>query len=587
MIAKGRKLALVIGNSSYTKAIELDSPQRDANAVSNALKILGYNVLLGINLDYASTAKIIEQFLVAIRGGSPEVCLFYYSGHGLQINRTNFIVPIDFDSDHQQTVAKLVSIQGIMEDITGADYVRIILLDACRTGTTTEEREEFKANFEDRLVSKAIDVRGVLKTIAVDGKILPRLAEMKAEDNTFIAYATAQGRVAKAGVSGSLSPFTGAFIKYISYSDLPLSNLMSLVRRDVAKHTHGEQDTWDQSSLIAPFYFDDRPYPLLIGNTLFLTSLMLSMVPFGLVLGEAPTAFEVLLSAAPPIVSLGILLAAMQSVYGRLRGQFFKKLDRTDSWREHVIQASRNGVAGGFLGSSFAVPGIAIPYYVSWKTVSLASPDLFDQVEPLGSVMLEITYAIIVIACSSGFLSLFFARVRLRRWKLELSSPPGAVNVLVGAVVGGVLSGVIFGPPLMLYFGRMSRPQLPPGYLLSCAISSAMVVFYIANARLTADLDLKPLSPYRLFRGSLAACAASACGVGAAVVIFGALYATSAIELFTTWTVNHDQNNTVLTAAGAIYGAQVGIVLGVVIGTGVLLTERWSGMRMFEAPAPP
>ena len=117
MTMKSRKLALVIGNSSYTKAIELESPRNDANAISAALKNLGYDVLLGIDLDYASTAKTVREFLAAVQGASPEVCLFYYSGHGVQIQGTNFIVPVDFGTDHQQPTVKLISIQAIMEDL--------------------------------------------------------------------------------------------------------------------------------------------------------------------------------------------------------------------------------------------------------------------------------------------------------------------------------------------------------------------------------------------------------------------------------------------------------------------------------------
>jgi hypothetical protein len=169
-------------------------------------------------------------------------------------------------------------------------------------------------------------------------------------------------------------------------------------------------------------------------------------------------ASEVLLSVVPPIVSLAILLSVMKSAYARLRGQFFKKLDHANSWREHAVLAWRNGVAGGFLGSSFAAFMIAIPYYWAWESYASAA-GFYGQVAPLGRVMLEFMYAIIFVACISGFLSLFFSRVRLQRWKLVLSSAPSTLAVLAGAVVGGILSGVIIGPVLMLYFGQMSRPQ--------------------------------------------------------------------------------------------------------------------------------
>jgi hypothetical protein len=204
--------------------------------------------------------------------------------------------------------------------------------------------------------------------------------------------------------------------------------------------------------------------------------------------------------------------------------------------------------------------------------------------------MLEFMYAIIFVACISGFLSLFFSRVRLQRWKLVLSSAPGTLDVLAGAVIGGILSGVIIGPVLTLYFGQEIRPDFSPAVTLPGLItSSAMIVYYIANARPAVDLDLKPLTPYRLWRSSLAAIAALACGVGAAAVIFGTLYATGAMMQIVVWMEHNAQNSPALAAlaAGAIYAVPVGIVLGVVIGAGVLLTERWTGTRVFVAAATP
>ena len=484
MALKVRKAALVIGNSSYTKTIELDSPRNDANAVSGALKSLGYDVLLQIDLDYAATGKTIREFLAAVQAASLEVCLFYYSGYWLQIRGTNFIVPVDFDTDLQQPMAKLVSIQAIMEALIASDCVRIILLDACRTGTTTEEREQFQTNFRDRLANKGIDVRGDRKTILVDGDVLPRLAEMKAEDNTFIAYATAQGRVAKAGVSGSLSPFAAALVKYMPFVDLPLSSVTSLVRREVLKSTHGEQSTWDQSSLAAPFYFNDRPYPLIAANTIIISSLILSLIPLWLVLTSGSSEFWVLLSMAPPLISFAILLAAMQSAYSRLRGQFFSTLESANNWRDHAVLAWRKGVVGGFLGAPFAALLIAVPYYWAWQNATSTRPYQVDRMEPLGKVMVEFTYAAILGVCISAFLTLFFARVRVRRWKLALSPTPGAPDLLAGSGFGGILAGVIIGPVLTAYFGRLARPELTPEFLLPGVIfSSVIVVYYIVNAQ--------------------------------------------------------------------------------------------------------
>jgi hypothetical protein len=76
---------------------------------------------------------------------------------------------------------------------------------------------------------------------------------------------------------------------------------------------------------------------------------------------------------------------------------------------------------------------------------------------------------------------------------------------------------------------------------------------------------------------------ALACGVGAAVVLFGGLFATGAIRTILGWMQHNAEDSTILAAGGAIYGVPFGIVLGVVIGAGVLLTEKWTGIPVFYA----
>jgi uncharacterized caspase-like protein len=74
---------------------------------------------------------------------------------------------------------------------------------------------------------------------------------MKANSDTFIAFAAAPGEVALGGIAGnSLSPFTVGLLKHLEVVDLPLANLTSRVRQDVLDETRGQQRTWDQSSLI-------------------------------------------------------------------------------------------------------------------------------------------------------------------------------------------------------------------------------------------------------------------------------------------------------------------------------------------------
>jgi Caspase domain len=581
LMNKHRKLALVIGNSSYSNAIRLKSPLEDAAAVNRVLNGLNYETIPGsTDLTYQRTIEIVDEFVTMLDQAPLDVCLFYYSGHGLQIEGTNYIVPIDFDNDDKKGVDGLVSVQGLIDRISHVDCARIVLLDACRNGSTRAEREKFQTSFRDRLLTKSIEFDGVRKEILINGEVIqPRLAKMTAENNTFIAYATAEGDRALDGLDNSpLSPFTSALVKYMDSVDLPLSNLTSRVRQEVFAITDRQQSTWDQSSLNSPFFFNPGKLLLFTGTMMALVGLILSIIPYSFVLAARSSPVWIVLAALLPMISLGILLFGMQSAYSRLRGQFFDGLNRVNDWREHTIATAQRGAMGGFLGALLTALLIAAPYYWAWQNVAMMRPHQVDNLEPLGDVMVEITYATVFGACVLGFLTLFFARVRLSKRKVVLSSTPSVVWVIAGAVFGGALSGLIVAPIVTVYFGRLARPEVTPVYLLPGSIvGSAILVFSIVN------FDLERLSTRRLWTSGLAAIAALACGVMAGGVIFGALYAAGAVGSVIAWMEHNARSDIVLAAGGAIYGIPVGVVLGVVIGAALLLTERWSGKPVFNA----
>src|SRR5262245_3708710 len=79
-----RRVALVIGNSGYTHASALRNPRNDAADMADALKTLGFEVVLGNDLDQQQFAQSIERYARIMEGA--DVGLFFYAGHGLQIN---------------------------------------------------------------------------------------------------------------------------------------------------------------------------------------------------------------------------------------------------------------------------------------------------------------------------------------------------------------------------------------------------------------------------------------------------------------------------------------------------------------------
>ena len=85
-----RRVALVIGNAAYAHATALRNPGNDAGDVAETLKKLGFEVLLARDLDQQNFAKTIEQFARAL--DEADTALFFYAGHGLQMNDKNYLV---------------------------------------------------------------------------------------------------------------------------------------------------------------------------------------------------------------------------------------------------------------------------------------------------------------------------------------------------------------------------------------------------------------------------------------------------------------------------------------------------------------
>ena len=88
-----KRVALVIGNSAYRPIGELTNPRNDATDVAAALKGHGFQVIEGFDLDKVALDRKLRDFAAALAGA--DVGLFFYAGHGLQVEGRNYIIPID------------------------------------------------------------------------------------------------------------------------------------------------------------------------------------------------------------------------------------------------------------------------------------------------------------------------------------------------------------------------------------------------------------------------------------------------------------------------------------------------------------
>lgn len=224
------RLALVIGNGAYVHGGSLPNPPSDARLMAAALRPLGFTVTELIDADALSMKRAMLDFGRKLRG-SDAVGLFYYAGHGLQVNGYNYLVPINANvADETEVGIETVSLNELlatMERPKGG--VNIVILDACRNNP-------FARSFRSGQQG---------------------LARVDAPTGSFVAYATAPGSVAADG-TGANSPYTKALADNMRRQDLPIEQVFKEVRRSVLAESGGRQVPWDSSSLTGDFFFSGR-----------------------------------------------------------------------------------------------------------------------------------------------------------------------------------------------------------------------------------------------------------------------------------------------------------------------------------------
>ena len=229
-----RRVALVIGNSAYHSAPQLKNPVGDARAVESALGRLGFEVLLGTDLDIDAMRSLLRAFGLAAEGA--DLAVFFYAGHGLQVAGHNYLIPVDAVLERESDLDfAAIDLQLVLKQLELASGNSVILLDACRDNP-----------FETRL-SRAM---GAARSTAALGR---GLAPVETLGGALIGFATDPGEVALDG-DGANSPFTEALLTHIETPGLEINALMTRVRADVVSRTGRLQRPWSTSSLLDEVY---------------------------------------------------------------------------------------------------------------------------------------------------------------------------------------------------------------------------------------------------------------------------------------------------------------------------------------------
>ncbi|CAN5729497.1 hypothetical protein BH11PSE7_BH11PSE7_04790 [soil metagenome] len=223
------RIALVIGNSSYTSAPALANPANDARAMGEALRALGFKVIEVRDGSKAQMADAVEQVKAGLKG-QQGIGMLYYAGHGLQVDARNYMVPVDAKmAKAADVLTQTVEVGSVISAFKSAgNRMNILVLDACRDnpfgGITT-------------------------------GK---GLAPLDAPSGTFLAYATAPGNVAEDGDARSGNGlYTQYLLQELKKPQASIENVFKRVRFAVRKASNGRQIPWESTSLEDDFQFND------------------------------------------------------------------------------------------------------------------------------------------------------------------------------------------------------------------------------------------------------------------------------------------------------------------------------------------
>lgn len=223
------RIALVIGNSSYTTVSALPNPANDAKAMTNFLTTAGFEVVQAPDLTQSDMRRTIGNFARKAADKGPDtVVLVYYAGHGLQVDGENFLVPVDAQIEREADVPlqamRLADVMNALSTIPSK--LRFVFLDACRNNPFSK-------------INKTTG-RG--------------LAIVDAPNGSLVSYSTAPGTEALDG-EGQNSPYTAALTKIGHEPGLPIEQLLKRVRLDVSNATDKQQFPWESSSLTSEFSF--------------------------------------------------------------------------------------------------------------------------------------------------------------------------------------------------------------------------------------------------------------------------------------------------------------------------------------------
>jgi uncharacterized caspase-like protein len=223
-----KRVALVIGNSTYKSAPTLPNPANDAAALAAALKSAGFDIVDSkLDLPVAGMRRALRDF--AELAHDSDVAVVYYAGHGIEMHGTNYLIPTDARLERDTDAPdELLPLDRVLSAVEPARALRLVIVDACRNNpfADTMTRSE---------ITRGVVTRGL-------GRVEPGTT------NTLVAFAAKAGSTVLDGPTGN-SPYATALVKYIARPGLDVRRAFGFVRDEVLEVTGNRQEPYVYGSL--------------------------------------------------------------------------------------------------------------------------------------------------------------------------------------------------------------------------------------------------------------------------------------------------------------------------------------------------
>jgi hypothetical protein len=228
--ASERRVALIIGNDTYTHLPALNNARKDAEDMAVKLRELGFETILKVNAGRRDMHRSIRQFEAKLSDGATG--LAFFAGHGIQSDGKNFLIPTDANIEVEDDLeAEALTAQHVLAAMERAgNPLNIVILDACR---------------DNPLPKRTRSARRGLTVVGI-----PAGAK-----GTAILYAAGEGQTAEDGPRGGNGVFTGELLRVLDEPGLSLEQVFKRVNRRVQLRTNNRQRPWSLVSLQGDFVF--------------------------------------------------------------------------------------------------------------------------------------------------------------------------------------------------------------------------------------------------------------------------------------------------------------------------------------------